>query len=382
MKQAIVIGCHVNGLGVIRSLHWKKFRITAMFYNDIDFAQASRYVHEKVKVPHPRKAEKEFVDFLTENSSRWEKALIVDTNDDVSIALSKHREKLLKHFTVVTPDWKILRTLMEKPETYKLAEQCEVPFPISYFPKTTDDLMNIRENISYPCILKPVLGHIFFSDFKCKNFKVNHWDQLIAKWKLCGESGHEVFIQEIIPGPDSNLYQSAMYINRDGKIATNFTLRKLRQNPPGFGVARVALSQEEIPEITEFTKRMLDRIGFKGIMHSEFKMDPRDNRFKLMEVNGRLARANWLATYCGVNFPWLASMDLIDKTNIEISDYQKGVYWIEFTKDVSNSILFHGQESLTIKDFFEPYLAKNKTFADLSRKDFRPFLKRVMNFVR
>ena len=71
MRKAIVIGCHVNGLGVIRSLSWKNFHIVALFYDEkVDFSHVSSLVNERMKAPHPRTHEKEFVDFLMENASR------------------------------------------------------------------------------------------------------------------------------------------------------------------------------------------------------------------------------------------------------------------------------------------------------------------------
>lgn len=383
MKQAIVIGCHVNGLGVIRSLHWKKFRIIAMFYNPrTDFAQASKYVDQRVAVPHPRKDEKQFINFLIDNSTKWKDALIIDTNDDVSIALSKNKEKLERHYKIPTPEWSILRKLIEKPQTYKLAQECEVPYPKTFLPKTLRDLNDVKNDIVYPCILKPVLGHIFFSEFKVKNFPAKDFSELTSKFEYCMTRGHDVMVQEIIPGPDSNIFQCAMYINSEGEVAARFATKKLRQTPPRFGVARVAISEAIIPEIVEFTERMLKAINFRGLMHSEFKRDPRDNRFKLMEINGRLARSNWLATYCGVNLPSIAWMDLGEQTQIAVNGYKTNVYWIEVSKDISNSIFLHQEEALGFKDYVEPYFAKNKTFADLSRNDFRPIMRRILNLLK
>lgn len=80
MKKAIVIGCHTNGLGVIRSLALENFQITAMYYDERDYGRFSKYVYERVTVPHPLREEKKFVEFLVENSRRWEGALIFDTN--------------------------------------------------------------------------------------------------------------------------------------------------------------------------------------------------------------------------------------------------------------------------------------------------------------
>lgn len=378
MRKAIIIGCHVNALGVIRSLSWKNFHIVAMFYDEkVHFAHTSKLVHEKVKIPHPGIQEKEFIDFLIQNFQRWKDALIIETNDDALIAISKNRDILQKHYIIATPEWNIIRKLIEKPETYALARDCNVPYPKTFYPKTQEEVQEIPDTISYPCILKPVLGHLFFREFGSKNFVVNNFDALLAKFQFCSNAGYDVMVQEIIPGPDSNIYQCMMYLNSSGDLAATFFTRKLRQNPPQFGVARVAISEEIIPQVKDFTEKMLKKIHFTGILHSEFKKDPRDGVFKLMEVNGRIARSNWLATYCGVNFPWIAYMDLAEKTPVEVKDYQKDVYWIELSKDIWFSIFRHNREHLTLSDYLQPYLSKHKTFGDISTKDFTPFLKRI-----
>ena len=153
--------------------------------------------------------------------------------------------------------------------------------------------------------------------------------------------------------------------------------RKIRQNPPQFGVARVAISQDRIPQLEEFTERILKEADFRGIVHAEFKKDPRDNQFKLLEINGRIQRSNWLATNCGINFPWIAYMDLVEKKQIEVRDYKKDVYWIELYQDILNSVFRHNREDLRFRDYIKPYLSKNKTFADLSTDDFMPFFKQI-----
>jgi predicted ATP-grasp superfamily ATP-dependent carboligase len=381
MRKAIVIGCHVNGLGVIRSLKSKDFQIAAMFYAQIDFAHTSKFVQEKIRVPHPRKEEKEFVDQLIQSSERWKGALLIDTNDDVTVALSKNKNKLEKFFQVATPEWEAVRPIIEKCHTYRLADECGVPYPKTFEPETIEDLIRRREEISYPCILKPVVGHVFTSEFKLKNFKVHNFEELRSRFEFCLRTGHRMMVQEIIPGPDSNIYQCAMYIDAQRKTTAAFFYRKLRQNPPEFGVARVAISEEPIPILQEFTERMLTRIGFKGIMHSEFKKDSRDGIFKLMEINARIPRANWLATYCGINLPWIAYKDLVEHEQLQMDPYEKNVYWIEVSKDISHSLFRHKDDHLGLTEYLKPYMSKNKTFADISGGDFYPFIKRIANLI-
>lgn len=377
MRRAVVIGCKVGGLGVIRSLGAEGFKIIATYYDRTDFAYTSKYVYERAKIPHPRTEEKEFVDFLVRNSGKWKDALLLETNDEALVAISRNKDKLEKHYKIATPEWEILRRFIEKPETYRLAEKCNVPYPKTFLPKTLDELNKVKDEIAYPCILKPVRSHEFFSKFRSKSFKVSNYGELLSKLRLCLESRQEMMVQEIIPGPPSNLFNYTAYVNSQSRVSARFLRIKVRQNPPEFGVTRVGISSDRVPEVEELAERLLREADFKGVATAEFKKDPRDNKFKLIEINGRIITSNWLPTYCGVNFPWLIYMDLVEKKQIEVNDYKKDVYWIDLYEDIANSIFRYKEDKLEFRDYIEPYLARDKTFADVAREDLIPFLKRI-----
>ena len=48
---------------------------------------------------------------------------------------------------------------------------------------------------------------------------------------------------------------------------------------------------------------LLKQIGYQGYASVEFKLDDRDNLFKLMEINGRVSMNNSHALKCGINLP-------------------------------------------------------------------------------
>ena len=45
------------------------------------------------------------------------------------------------------------------------------------------------------------------------------------------------------------------------------------------------------------------RSSYQGLSQVEFKRDPRDGRYKLMEINPRLCQWHGLAAACGVDLP-------------------------------------------------------------------------------
>jgi D-aspartate ligase len=283
MNKIIVIGCSLTGYAVIRALANKNIYIIAMTYAIRDVAQLSRHVSEVVYCPPPEDEEK-FVALLITNADRWAGALILETADSAAIALSKNKEVLSKYYKIATPDWAVLSTFVEKEKTYALAKEYNIPHPKSIPLSGWEDLNEISE-ILYPCILKPVRSFGFTSRFHVKNFEVNNDRALKEKYKLCLDAGQSMILQEIIPGPDDNLYKLQGYVNSQGKLVGKFFYRKLRQNPPQFGIARVGISTDRYPEVEQLTEELLRRANYSGYFSNEFKLDPRDGQLKLIENN-------------------------------------------------------------------------------------------------
>ena len=374
-KKIIVLGCYVGGLGVIRALGPHRCRIIAASYNDTDFAYVSRYVSESVRLPHPYHEEEAFVDYLLEHGPEWNGALIIETEDVAAIALSKNKYRLSRYYKIASADWPVLKLFVDKQETYALAASCGVPHPKTFTPASMEEFERNAEGLIYPCILKPVHSQQFVYRFNVKNFQVGDPDQLKEKLHLCLDEGHPVMVQEIIPGPDTEIYQLQAYVDKKGEIRARFFNNKVRQNPPQFGIMRVGISTERNPLTEELSERIIEASDYRGYFHIEFRKDPRDGLLKLMEVNTRMIRPSWMAVSCGVNFPWIMFNDLVLDEPIEEQEYTVGKYWIELYSDLLNTLLRRKREDFTLTDYIRPYLAKKKAFAVMSLKDVKPFLK-------
>ena len=112
-----------------------------------------------------------------------------------------------------------------------------------------------------------------------------------------------------------------------------FTAAKVRLTPRSFGPPSVVVSRV-IPEIIEPARRLLDALGYEGYSCTEFKRDPRDGVYKLMEVNGRFNLSSLLMLRCGINLPAMAYRHAVlgeAPTGIE---QPEGMHWIDGTKDL------------------------------------------------
>jgi predicted ATP-grasp superfamily ATP-dependent carboligase len=374
-RKAIVIGCHTGGYGVMRALYYKNFYIIALAHDKNDVGMVSDFVSERHWIPHPLLEEKKFLDFLWNKRYKWRDSLIYENDDNAAVVLSKNKSRLSKYYFIQTAEWPVLSQFIEKSRAHKLAKKCNVPHPKSFVPKSLNDVQKHKNDTFYPCILKPVKGHEFVNRFHTKNFKVYDEQTLLEKLEQCQQYNLEVMVQEIIPGRDDTILKSMGYVQKNGQMTKLFFYKKLRQHPPQFGVMRVGQSQPVNSEVEDLSKRLLYESNFRGIFTVEFRKDPRDNLLKLMEVNVRMPRMNWLATYSGINFPWLMYKDLVLKKNVDFTHYNPNMYWIELMTDLMNSIFNHNKESYQLGEYLRPYQTKRKTFAVLNTEDISPFLK-------
>jgi predicted ATP-grasp superfamily ATP-dependent carboligase len=246
------------------------------------------------------------IDLLQDQGKRWRGWAVIPTNDYALTALAEHRELLSRWYPATVPAPEVVRTVILKSETYRVAQAVGVDIPRSYGPASR--LTAQRTDIVYPVVVKPLLGARFWETFGKKLFVAQSPLELIAAIDRVERAGIAAEVYDLVPGADRQFYNYTVYLDRQGQPAAEFGFRKLRKAPPFFGVARAAQAAN-LPQLRERTIELLRRIGWRGIASAEYKLDPRDGRYRLMEINGRCYLSHALATRCGVNYPLLAWLE-------------------------------------------------------------------------
>jgi predicted ATP-grasp superfamily ATP-dependent carboligase len=314
-----------------------------------------------------------------EAADRFGGGLLIPTSDATLSTVSKHKGLLEHHYQVAGSEWEITQQFIDKRNTYALAEAVGVPAPKTVLAKTLTDVERHGRTLRYPCLVKPSHSHRYYALFRRKMVKVESYDQLLSTYKQATDAGFEVMLQELVPGEDSlgANYNSYFW---DGRPLVEFTAQKIRGAPPELGSPRVAMSKH-IPEVIESGRKILQAIGFYGYSCTEFKKDPRDGVYKLIEVNGRHNLSSLLAVRCGINFPYLHYRHLVHGELPSSHDYQKGIYWIDLTRDVAYGLKHLNRERYTLTQHVRPYL-KPHVFAILDWKDPKPFARRILTIFR
>jgi len=339
VPRVVLLGVgDANGVGVVRSLGRNGVPVLGIETNLMSLGMVSRYCRGLV-APDPKKyPEDKFVDFLIRLGQQQKtKSVLFPAREDLEIIALRNRDKLEKYYDFALAKLEIVEKIMDKEKFCHSLENLDIPYPQTYFCGSEKEIEEISKTIAYPCIIKPTTSMEFGKEFGVKVFKANSPEQLIDSYRKTQKRGYRIIIQEIIPGDDTELYSFFGYFDRNSKLLAAFTLVKIRQYPPGFGVTALG-KNADAPQIIELCTKYLQSIGYHGLMDAEFKKDSRDGKFKFIEVNARLGIQNGLALRCGVNLPLVAYNDMIGGEIPHSNSCAREVKWFSMVADVRSSL--------------------------------------------
>jgi len=365
-------GSAVGGLGVIRNLAKMGIPTVAL---DSDRKQVfiySKYC-KKFICPDAKNNEEDYIDFLLSLGEQLnEKGVLIPTGDVETLAILKHRDKLEKYYKFPMAQLEVAEKFLNKHIFYKLLEKLDIPHAKTYFPNDISTLEHISEKVTYPCIVKPAYSAYFTSDFQTKLFTANSKEELIQCCNKADEKNHEILVQEIIPGEESKEYGFNTYYDHNFNPVGIFTYQTIRGRPHMFGI-NCSIQQASLPELEEIVTSIVKKIKYYGIVDAEFKKDPRDNSFKLIEVNARAWMQIDLPTRCGINIPYIAYMDTIGENIEKPVLAEDGVKWFNMFEDLDSAIESIMKGRLSFHDWINSYRGK-KEYAVFKWDDPIPFL--------
>jgi D-aspartate ligase len=287
VSAAVVDVGWVNGLAAVRSLGRAGIRVLAVDHRPSALGFRSKYA-EPVLSPDPFTDERRFANVLRALGE----VVVFPTHDDSLNAIARYADDL----QVLTPfpDWSLLERLQSKRAQLEQAAAAGLDVPRA-------------DPGTFPVIVKPDRSVEFKRRYRRQAFRCETQAELDEALAKTAEFGP--IVQDLIPGGDDTLYTVGSYLDAGGAALGVFCGRKLRQTPPGIGTCRVG-EAVWVPEVVEAALTLLRAFGYRGLSQVEFKRDPRDGRYKLMEINARLWQWHGLATACGVDLPLIAYRDL------------------------------------------------------------------------
>lgn len=347
---AVVIGGDYQGLGIVRSLGRRAIPVCVLD-DEHSISRYSRYCGRFARMPKLR-GEREIVDALIAAAERFglQGWVLYPTREELVAAISLHREELSRYYRVPTPAWSSVQWAWDKRNTYRLAKELDIPTPATFYPQGEDDLRQL-ETLAPPFVLKPAIKEHFLYATKAKAWRADSRAELHRLYQDAAQvtGSGEMMVQEMIPGGGSQQFSYCAFF-RDGRAVGKLVARRLRQHPLEFGRASTYVETVDIPLLEEYSEKFLRACGYYGLVEVEFKLDPRDGRFKLLDVNARTWGYHSIGAAAGVDFSYLLYADQVGLP-VEECRGRAGVNWMRTVTDLPAALVAMRAGQVRVRDY-------------------------------
>lgn len=121
-----------------------------------------------------------------------------------------------------------------------------------------------------------------------------------------------------------------------------------------------------------------------GISQIQFKRDPRDGKFKAIEMNTRPWLSIYIVTAGGINIPYIAYQDVYEQIHQETPRIQlpdaEGIKWINLLTNPLALVKNAGEYGSHLEVLFS-LLSRKKTYAIFSISDPLPSIIHIIHFI-
>ena len=301
MARILVLDGHsAAALSVTRSAgqagHW-----VAVGANKGLFAPStlSRYCQLGFDYPVPTELPGSFVNSILEFVRAQAIELVVPVTDWTLGPLSAERERFTGICRVATPSQTALDFASDKYRTVELAKSLGIDVPVGRLVASLDDLSQLKQE-QFPLVVKDrfsvrwigkkaVFGAVSYA------YSPAELEQKVEeRLRVAGD----VLIQSFVSGVGIGF---SCFV-AGGQAFVPFQWERVREvDPRGSGSsARKSIPLD--PTLAARSIKLITEMGFEGIAMVEYKKTA-DERYVLMEINGRPWGSIGLAVACGIDYP-------------------------------------------------------------------------------
>jgi predicted ATP-grasp superfamily ATP-dependent carboligase len=293
-------------------------------YGVLERLSRSRYLADVADVTSPFEDTDAFIADVVQLVTRgsFDVVLPFSYSSCACVSLGKPQ---LEHLTgLAIGDFEQFMKLHNKWNAIELARSVGVPVPRTYWPLDIAEVEALSRIMDYPVVVKAHIGCGVRQGVRYANDAeelVSDYRKMVSQGSLSFiEDFSRPLIQEYIPGE----IHDVATICSHGRLRGALTQLRAITYPLSGGVGAVNVTTRE-PRMLEMAQRLLEAAGWHGPALVEFKLDPRDNTYKLMEVNPKFWGTTDLSIKAGIDFPRMACEIARDGDTAPQFDYRVGL---------------------------------------------------------
>lgn len=299
MTEAAVVPLIAAGSSVacVRSLGRRGVRVVGVGSPPFGASSQSKYCAETRTVPDPSEDLAGYGDALLEVAADPDVVTVVPLREADAYVLATRRDEFAERVATPWVDGDTLELARDRLRLVERARDAGVAVPETASLDEWDNWADRTVVKPRYSILTADDGGAWFSEPRFFGLDTTPEDGELAAIER--DMRHTPIAQEYIPGDREHGFFALC--DRGDPVVT-FQHRRVRSYSYAGG-ASVYRKAARIPELERAGRRLLDALDWHGPAMVEFKHDPRDDSFALLEVNPRFWGSLSLPCAAGVDFP-------------------------------------------------------------------------------
>jgi predicted ATP-grasp superfamily ATP-dependent carboligase len=317
-RVLVLDGFWNKSLAAVRSLGARGFWVAAGERTHLAPALFSRYCRRRFVYPSLGRCPEGFRVALERELEVGRYDVILPMELTTQLFLTEHRGSLGPRVRVPFAEAERTLRVDDKAFLTAFAQERGIECPRTLCPRGPEDAAAAARDLPYPVLVKP--RH---SSGGRGIVRAERPEELPATFAGVHARFPHPIVQECLP-PEGEAIGVAVLCNFASEPRASFVYRRLREYPVGGGPSTLRESIR-CPELQETAEGLLSALGWVGVAMVEFKVDSRDGRPKLLEVNPRFWGSLHHAILCGVDFPFLVCRLALDGDVARVPDYRVGI---------------------------------------------------------
>jgi predicted ATP-grasp superfamily ATP-dependent carboligase len=276
--------------GVVRSLGG--LGVEVIVGSDTGFGRAgySRYAVRRFCYPSPHVEFRAAHEAILDRVCKWRPDVLFPVYDEGWAVVYSYMEEYKRNTALVPcPSPDLAARVTDKGDLASLAQRYDVPIPATYQAEGREHALSQADSFRYPVLLKPRRG-VAGTGIR----RIGSPSELAVALQ---EGTPVPLIQEFIEGEDLEL---TILCNHGTAVAGSVYL-SLRNAPLPYGPP-VACRTKRDDGLMQTGRRFLEKLGYHGVAHLDFRRDRKDGVAKLLDFNARLAGTYDISSCSGVDF--------------------------------------------------------------------------------
>jgi predicted ATP-grasp superfamily ATP-dependent carboligase len=311
-----------SSLAVVRSLGRAGVEVCVGESHQPCLAGSSKYCARRFVYPSLRGDSEQLAAALRSELESGKYELLLPMTDITVQLVATCRNSYPSGVRIPFPGAEQIRLAMDKQFVLETAQRIGIPCPETLAVDDAD-LERFAQGLRYPVVIKPRMSKVNLNREWIHGSVRFARDavEFVKSYREAHAAIPRPIVQEKLEGEGRGVF----LLIWGGELRAAFCHRRLREKPPWGGVSVYCESVPLDRELVDKSYELMKSLGWEGVAMVEFKVDSRDRRPKLMEVNGRFWGSLQLAVDAGIDFPYLLYRCVLGESFPAQMKYKSGI---------------------------------------------------------